>query len=177
MPTAPLSDLVQQHSPPVPCDEEEGADEEVQVNNRVAGGAGKRLSVEDLQVCCCLKSFPAAASKVFPLLPPRFSHCSEPCRQSGWHHLVVMQFLFGRRDAAHNLHLSLHKDILLRQHLQEQSACMSLTTDDAVLVCSGIAGGCTNPVHNLCISLQDTLSAVALTGKSACMSLTIGDAV
>ncbi len=40
-------------------EEEEGSpigDEDMQVNNRVAGGAGKRLSVEDLQVrtdCCC----------------------------------------------------------------------------------------------------------------------------
>lgn len=49
---APLGSLVQQHSAPVPCNEEDaGDDEEVQVNNRVAGGAGKRLSVEDLQVC------------------------------------------------------------------------------------------------------------------------------
>jgi len=34
-------------------EEEEGSpigDEDMQVNNRVAGGAGKRLSVEDLQV-------------------------------------------------------------------------------------------------------------------------------
>ncbi|KAL3162881.1 hypothetical protein ABBQ32_009330 [Trebouxia sp. C0010 RCD-2024] len=47
---APLGSLVQQHSAPVPCNEEDaGDDEEVQVNNRVAGGAGKRLSVEDLQ--------------------------------------------------------------------------------------------------------------------------------
>ena len=40
-------------------EEEEGSpigDEDMQVNNRVAGGAGKRLSVEDLQVqtdCYC----------------------------------------------------------------------------------------------------------------------------
>jgi len=40
-------------------EEEEGSpigDEDMQVNNRVAGGAGKRLSVEDLQVhtdCHC----------------------------------------------------------------------------------------------------------------------------
>ncbi len=36
-------------------DEEEGSprgDDDMQINNRVAGGAGKRLSVEDLQVCC-----------------------------------------------------------------------------------------------------------------------------
>lgn len=56
-PTAPaplLSSLVQQHSAPVPRQEEDAADEEVQVNNRVAGGAGKRLSVEDLQVILIL---------------------------------------------------------------------------------------------------------------------------
>ena len=38
------------------ADEEEGGsaggEEDTQINNRVAGGAGKRLSVEDLQVCC-----------------------------------------------------------------------------------------------------------------------------
>ena len=52
-PTAPaplLASLVQQHSSPAPRQEDDAADEEVQVNNRVAGGAGKRLSVEDLQV-------------------------------------------------------------------------------------------------------------------------------
>ena len=39
------------------AEEEEGGsprgEEDLQVNNRVAGGAGKRLSVEDLQVCSC----------------------------------------------------------------------------------------------------------------------------
>lgn len=63
---------------PLPCgshpqpkgDEEEGSpvgDEDMQVNNRVAGGAGKRLSVEDLQVqtnrYCTL---PAPQSKCSP---------------------------------------------------------------------------------------------------------------
>ena len=42
------------------AEEEEGGslqgDEDLQVNNRVAGGAGKRLSVEDLQVCFLLLS-------------------------------------------------------------------------------------------------------------------------
>ena len=47
---AQLSGLMQQHSVPMPCEEEEAGEEEVQINNRVAGGAGKRLSVEDLQV-------------------------------------------------------------------------------------------------------------------------------
>lgn len=55
-PTRPaaLTSLVQQHSAPVPVphnEEDAGDDDEVEVNNRVAGGAGKRLSVEDLQVC------------------------------------------------------------------------------------------------------------------------------
>ena len=52
MTTPQLTSLVQRHSAPVPNEEEDAADEEVQINNRVAGGAGKRLSVEDLQVCC-----------------------------------------------------------------------------------------------------------------------------
>ena len=58
-------------------EEEEGEqhpgdnDEEQQINNRTAGGAGKRLSVEDLQVCsCCLFLL------LLLLLPPLI--CSAP---------------------------------------------------------------------------------------------------
>ena len=49
-PAPQLTSLMHQHSAPVPRGEEDAVDEEVQINNRAAGGAGKRLSVEDLQV-------------------------------------------------------------------------------------------------------------------------------
>ena len=75
VPAPQLTSLVQQHSAPVPRGEEDAADEEVQINNRVAGGAGKRLSVEDLQVCYvnstnaahCTGSKPAIDSALFVL--------------------------------------------------------------------------------------------------------------
>ena len=71
---APLSGLVQQHSAPVPRNEDDAGDEEVQVNNRVAGGAGKRLSVEDLQVCISLATSPASVQ--ISLVQPCFWLCN-----------------------------------------------------------------------------------------------------
>ena len=109
MPTAQLSHLVQQHSAPVPHDEEEGGDEEVQVNNRVAGGAGKRLSVEDLQVCYCLKRF-------LSIQNPCISQSETDCLEASvtcvnrcsclciflWLHWCLWQFWFVTASACHS---------------------------------------------------------------------------
>ena len=95
-PTGPahqLTSLVHQHSAPVPRGEEDAVDEDVQVNNRVAGGAGKRLSLEDLQVCSLSSTNAAHATGSKPCI------VSKAFVLQNFHHFCF-SFLFCWSDAA-----------------------------------------------------------------------------